>query len=126
MPPFETMDRPQTAVLWPYASTNELGQPVVGSPIQDILVQWDDDSAEVKDKQGNVITVDATCFADRVIAIGSIMRYGSYSDWQGTGSGATPTGLMEVVSEDVCFDLKGRNRVFFYGLMRWNDVLPTS
>lgn len=126
MPAFETMDRVHTAVLWPATGKNELGQYVVGSPVQDIKVQWDDRRNEMLDNQGNVVSVDATVFSNRDIPMGSIMRKGSYSDWMGTGSGADLTDLMQVKMVQITDDLKGRNRVYFYGLMRYTDTLPTS
>lgn len=124
MPPFETMDRPQKATYWEKTGTDRLGQFVVGIPVT-LDVQWDDNSAEMLDPKGNTITVDATVFTDRPLVMGSIMRYGTLADWQGTGSVLVPSGLMEVKAVSITPDLKGRNKVYFYGLYRYGDVLPT-
>lgn len=124
MPPFETMDRPQKATYWAKRGVDRLGQFVVSAPVQ-LDVQWDDNSQEVLDHQGNVITVSATVFTNQTLVMGSLMRYGTLSDWQGTGSGSVNTGLMEIKSVQITADLKGRNKVYYYGLMRYNDTLPT-
>jgi hypothetical protein len=125
MPAFETMDRPQTVTYWAKTGNSDLGLPVVGSPIE-LLVQFDDAASEALDPKGNVVTVNATVFSNRPLIIGSLVRYGTLSDWQGTGSSEQPTNLLQIISEDITDDLKGRNKVYFYKLMRFNDSLPTS
>lgn len=125
MPAFETMDRPQTATYWEVNGVNSLGQPTVGSPVE-LSVQWDNSNSERLDSLGNSVVIDATIFTDRVLAMGSIVRQGTLSDWQGTGSSVVPEGLMMIKTVNVTYDIKGRNRTFFYGLMRYNDELPTS
>lgn len=123
MPAFETMDRPQRAVLWPKLGVDRLGQFVVGDPVE-IRVQWDDNYSEALDPQKNTVQVDGTIYTNRVIPIGSIVWQGRIAAWAGTGSGEAPTGLMEVKTVKITPDLKGRNRTYMYGLVRFNDVLP--
>lgn len=125
MPAFETMDKPQRATYWPKIGVNKLGQPVVGNGVE-ISVQWDNRSSEQLDRDGNSITVDATMFTNLTLTIGTVVRYGSLSDWQGTGSSLLPEGLMEIKTVNITPDIKGRNQVYFYGMMRYNDVLPRS
>ena len=125
MPAFETMDRPQTVTYWPKTGDNDLGLPVVGSPVE-LQVQFDDDDSEALDPKGSKIKIAATLFTNRALLIGSLVRYGTISDWQGTGSGESSTRLLQIISEDICADLKGRNQVYFYRMMRDNEVLPTS
>lgn len=125
MPAFETMDRPQTATYWPKIGDSNLGLPVVGSPVQ-LSVQWDDHSAEVLDPKGNVVTVDATMFASQTLLIDSVVKKGTLAEWQGTGSADVPSRLMMIKTVNITPDIKGRNVVYFYGLMRYNDDLPTS
>jgi len=123
MPAFETMDRPQKITYWERLGTNRLGNFVIGSPIE-LKVQWDDRASRTMDSKGNWIGIDGTLFTNRVLKIGSIVRLGTISDWQGTGSGLVPTDLMEIKTGDEVYDLKGRNQVFFYGMMRYTDSLP--
>lgn len=127
MPPFETMDRPQKATYWEKTGDDNLGLPVVTSTPVQLDVQWDDNQSEALDPKGNVITVDATVFTGGMrLIIGSIIMLGTVADWQGTGSAEVPTDLLTVKTVKITPDLKGRNRVYFYGLMRYNDELPTS
>lgn len=125
MPPFETMDRPQRATYWPRSGVNSLGQPVVGSPVE-LSVQWDNRSSEQLDRDGNSVMMDATMFSDRALLMNSIVRQGTLAQWQGTGSAIVPEQLMEIKTVNITPDIKGRNNVYFYGLMRWNDALPRS
>lgn len=126
MPPLETMDRHQDAVLWAATgAANHYGEPLVGSPV-DITVRWVNQQREMLDPQGNTVAVDATVVAAQEIPIGSVMAEGTLADWLGTGSGEEPSGRMQVKAESWALDLKGRITRREYGLMRFRDSMPVS
>jgi len=77
---------------WPKAGVDRLGQPTVGSPVE-ISVQWDNRILGAAGQgTANSITVDATMFTNLELTIGTIVRYGTLNDWQGTGVEPAPRG----------------------------------
>ncbi len=124
MPPLETMDRHQTAVLWPAAGTDEYGQPLTSSP-QEISVRWNKNRSEGVDRDGTKITLDATVVTDVEVAFGSLLWLGELADWAGTGSAADPDDdVMVVKTRKTTKDLKGRNTRTTLGLVRFRNSLP--
>lgn len=124
MPPFEEMDRVDTALLWERIGTGGRGQAIVASIPIELQVQWDGSQSVVLDAVGNKIAVDSSVIADRVILVGSIMWQGSLDDLEGTGTSPPTADLMEVKYYNGTSDIKGRNMVHEVKLLRYNSELP--
>ena len=125
MPPFETMDRFQTAVLWEATHPDTFGQPRVAAPVE-IQVRWKWREALMRDAQGNPVTVDATVVVAQVVPVGSILLLGELTDWYGTGSGSAEQDnqLMEVVSAPETPSIHNRFMRRTLGLAYYKDALP--
>src|SRR5688572_23769422 len=98
MPPIETAELNQKAMLFVRAGTSEDGRPTWYHPVE-IKVRWEWVKAQVVATGGEVTGTDATVVVDRRIEDGSRMWLGSSSEWHGTGSADTEVQgeLMEVV-----------------------------
>jgi hypothetical protein len=127
MPPFETMDRHQSALYW--AATGRSGrdgQPIVSAPVE-LTVRWagpQPDQTERMTPEGNTVAVHATVVLDQPVTVGGIMWQGGFADLPGTAS--VPEGdLMQVISYSETPDLKNRNFRREATLMRFRDSLPT-
>lgn len=120
MPDLESIDRPRKAVLWPATGVDGFGQPTVGAPVE-LDVMWNGVTREVRDPNGNSVTIDATVHVDRAVAKGSIMWLGALTD--------VPTPVvdaMQVWTYNGTEDLKGRLTTHWVLLMRFKGQLPTS
>ena len=71
--------RRQNAVYWPYASTNEFGIKVVGSPIP-IKCRWESRNEEFLDPKGEVQMSNAVVYVDRDTPVGGILMLGTVAD----------------------------------------------
>ena len=65
----------QTAVYWPFVSTNQFGKKAVGSPIE-IEVRWEDVSEEFLDSQGERQMSRSIVYVDRDTPVGGILMLG--------------------------------------------------
>lgn len=121
MPPLESMDRHQKAVLWvATGNTNRYGQEFVSDPVE-ITVRWVNRRSVGRDPQGNRVSLDASVVAARVIPLGSRMWEGELADFLGTGSAGDDTDVMYVRTSDVAKSLKGMHTRYEYGLSRNKD-----
>lgn len=124
MPTLEQLDRYQKAVYWPYVSTDDYGEAVVGVA-QELTVRWVNRRREVLDANGNTVSIDATVITDREIAIGSRMWLGSIDDLPGTGSADPPTSnIMTVVAYNKTPSLLARETHHEVLLSRDTNTLP--
>ena len=124
MPPLESTDLWQTAVLWSKVDYDEYGQPSLGDPVN-ISVRWVYEQSVVQDRQGNNISLDATVLVAQDIPLGSKMWLGNVTDWQQQTGTTSPivTGdnqIMEVKTISKVKDIKGRFIRRTVGLMRYN------
>ena len=124
MPPIEYEDRYQTCVYWAINRPDAYGQMRVGSPVE-LTVRWVEKKRNVRDKEGNTVSIDVTVVLASDVTVDSIMRLGTLSDWLGTGSNDVDEGLMKVVTFDKTHDIKGREIRREATLMRFTDTLPT-
>lgn len=119
MPPVESKDLKQTAVLWPWIGYDNYGKPIHGSPVELSPlsiprngVRWLTKRRMMTDAQGNVIALDATAVVAQKIDPDSLMWLGTLSDWYGTGSADTTTlgnELMIVKMYNEAPDIKNRS-----------------
>jgi hypothetical protein len=129
MPPLETSDLYQDAVLWPFAGADRYGQFTVSTPVP-LLVRWVWKQTEMLDPQNNTIAVDATAVVDLDIRVGSIMWAGCLDDLNLVGTGpppvaSSPPDLYEVKAFNKTYDLRGRDVRRTLGLMKYRNKLPT-
>lgn len=117
--------RRQLAVLWPFVSYDENGEPMVGSP-QELTVRWEQGLSQEITPRTNPIAVAATVWVDREIANGSMLRIGSLADITGTGTEVvTIDNILEVVDYQVIPDVKGRVFERVVLCQKYADGLPT-
>lgn len=127
MPPLESMDRHEKAVLWARVGTSPTGGAVVSATPVELDVRFDDAQTEMLDAHGNNVGLDGAIVTDRIIPNGSILWKGSLDDITGTGSASYPTsGLLEVKMTTSIKDIKGRNVYYTAGFLKYNDIIPTS
>lgn len=126
MPPFETMDCRQKAVLWAVSNTlDSFGHYIVDAPVE-IDVRWENKKHEETDAQGNPITLDAFVIAKQEIGVGSEMWLGKLDDYNGTGSGGDDSEIMRVVTSNKFPDIKNKNIRYELGLQRFRDEPATT
>lgn len=96
MPPLETKDLLQYAVLWGFIGYDDYNKPIHDLPIQlspPLGVRWTWKRTMLQDPQGNNISIDAQAIVPFKIAPDSLMWLGTLSDWYGTGSAVDPLTL---------------------------------
>ncbi len=125
MPPFETMDRHQTAVLWNKVGDDSYGEPLHGDP-EEIQVRWTYKRTQIVDAKGNSVGIDAQAVVNQEIIAGSQMYLGSLSFWTGTGSADEDVEVMEVVAYNYTSDIKNRNVRRTVMLRRFRASLPDA
>lgn len=126
MPPLETMDMYDRAVLMEFVRQDDDGQ-IIAREAEEIDCRWEDGQSEAIDPQGNVIRIDATVVVDRFVPVDSILWKGEAVDWYGTGSGGgSDPELMRVVRSPHVPDLKGRHVRRALLLQRYRGTKPTQ
>jgi len=119
MPPLESLDRYEDALLWNATGENdEHGDPTVNETPVEIKVRIVRRRKQSVNPEGNTIGIDAMVHSDRAIAIGSRLWEGTLDEWTGTGSGDTTTKVWYVATDETALDIKGRSRRYQYGLVR--------
>lgn len=108
MPPIETMEMHQKAVLWPMTGYDTYGQPQVSSIPIEISVRWEWKHEEEKSTDRYQVLLDAMVVVDRAIEEGSNMWLGTLSDWYGTGSSGEDSEVLQVKFYNEIPDLKDR------------------
>jgi Bacterial Ig-like domain (group 3) len=127
MPPLETSDRFQDAVLWPVSSYDQYGQALISPTACPLKVRWIEKQSEMLDPKGNTIAIDATVVVDRKIEVGGLMWKGCINDLEIVGTAApSPAGLMEVKAYNETCDVRGREIRRTVGLMRYRDKFPVE
>lgn len=122
MPPIETSDLHQTAVLWPAdGSYDEYGNPAIGEPVE-VSVRWEFCREEVVGPQGSPTALDAMAVVDRVVPIDSRMWLGTLDDWYGeSGSAGEDDEVLTVATYNEIPDVRGREFRRTVGLTRYKD-----
>lgn len=121
MPPMETADLHQKAMLWEF-SGHDRYQQTVSSGVE-LNVRWEDKREETVDAEGRTVAVEATVVVDQKITVGSIMWKGKETDLPDPVTDVTD--LKIVVAYNETPDIKGRNIRRTVKLARYNDTLPT-
>lgn len=128
MPPLETTDLHDDAVLWTATGrVDAFGRYEVTDEAVDLKCRWVDGQREALTPQGEPLALDATVVVDRDVPVGSIMAKGTLADWGlvGTGDVGETGTLMQVKTADQARDLKNRFTRRTVGLMIYRGSLPT-
>jgi hypothetical protein len=125
MPPIETMEMHQRAVLWEMSGYDTYGQPTVSSTPIEISVRWEWKHEEEKTTDKYEVLLDAIVVVDREIAEGSNMWLGTLSDWYGTGSAGDDSEVLQVKFYNEVPDLKDRYIRRTVGLSFFRDTPAT-
>lgn len=136
MPPPETFERHDRAVLLEFAGVDSYGEIVRRAPVE-LTVRWETADVflpggrrEVRDPQGNTIALDALVVVAREIPVDSLMWKGTLEEWVGSGTGTgsdSPTSeLMIVKWYSEIPDLKGRHVRRLVGLMKYRSEVPEA
>jgi hypothetical protein len=121
MPPIETSDRHQTAVLWASSGRDAYGDPTVATPTE-LSVRWQLKRGETIGPEGTVVALDGVVVVDRRVAIGSQMWLGTLEDWYGTGSAGDDSEVYEVMTYNETPDIKDRYVRRTVGLKKYRDT----
>lgn len=107
MPPIETVNLYQRAVLWEPTGIGQFGNPTVAVAASgvEICVRWEEKLSEEVGPDGTPVATPDLVFVDRVIAIGSQIRLGAKADLP-----STLNNLREVIDYSEIPDIKGRCR----------------
>lgn len=107
MPPMETINLYEKAVLWEPIGLNQFAGPTVGSSASgvEICVRWEEKLNEDVGPESTPVSTPDVVFVDRVIAIGSQIRLGAKADLP-----STLDKLREVIDYSEIPDIKGRCR----------------
>lgn len=123
MPPLETFDRRQYAVLWPAGDPDEFGEITRGTAVE-IKVRWTYTAKEGVSANGQPISIDAEVVVDRDIDLGSQMWLGRLADFDEDES---DNEILYVANLKKATDLKNRFTRRVLQLTRSkNSLTPTS
>ena len=119
MPPPEVQNLNQRAALWVASTLDRHGRFTLLSVVE-IAVRWEGGEQEGGRPQSTSAPEDVTAFVDRVITIGSIMRYGTVAALP-----TSPDKLFKVTGYTGMPDIKGRIYQRSVTLTKYGDTLPT-
>lgn len=126
MPPPAYAHLKQTALLWEKSGSDEYNEPRVGPP-EEVRCRWENRQTVMRSPAGEPMTVDATVVMVDDVELGSIMFEGGFDDVPGTGTGTANVpedGLMEIVTFETMYDLRGVVLSRRYGLVFFRDTFP--
>ena len=120
MPPLEYSHRNTTIVMLPYAGIDPYGELVISTNPTEIKVRWDDVVTDMRDPQGQKISVEAQMQTYEQVPIDSLILVGTIVDFQKL-SASNITTFYKVVAVDETRALKGSLTNRSYGLMRYKQ-----
>lgn len=123
MPPLETHDLRQRAVLWSADGTADSGESTFAPPVE-IACRWVDGERTAPGPDGGTQTLSATAVVAAAVYAGDCMRLGTLAEWQALTGTGIDTGVMEVVTAGVTVDIKNRNTRRELGLAKFRDAVP--
>ena len=121
MPPIETMDFYDRALLWRADGFNENGEPIVEDTPTEITCRWTTGRIWAVDTNGVDVSLDAKAAVLIDIPLGSRMWEGTLDSWNGTGSSGNDTPIMVVRTFDKRKSLDNRFTRREVGLIRFGD-----
>lgn len=122
MPAQERSHLPMFLVLWEATGVaDRTGKPKVSAvPVERNCRQLSA-RRDTRDKEGNIITLDASAVVEVDFKVNSVVWFGRLADF----NPAIENDLMEVIYFDKTPDLKGRDFYREIGLMRYKHSLPS-
>lgn len=137
MPPIETFERHDAALMWPVRGKDPYGEVIVDDTPVELMVRWETGQAgfystggrrEVLDRHASNVAADAIIVVDRHVEVGSLMWKGSLEEWlgNGTGSGSAQeeNDLLQVVIFTEIPDLKGQHVRRIATCMKFRKDMP--
>lgn len=123
MPPIETADRHQKAVLWRARDGrfDSDGQVILEYPVQ-IQVRWEEVTGEIVQSLTGTYQVDAKVVVGYDVPVGSVLWKGSLKELPSPSSRITD--LKQVVSFRKTPDLKRRHFRRVVKVARYSDTVP--
>lgn len=119
MPPIETSERYEKAVLWEFAGVDNYGKTLIYPP-EEITVRWEEAKGNPSsDRNGEPVFFDSTAYTDFEVTIGSILWRGALVDLP-----ENPTNLKRVKDNEDTPDIKGRFRQYDITMERYTQKLP--
>lgn len=122
MPAQERSHLPMFLVLWEATGVSDrTGKPKVSPTAVERNCRQLSARRDTRDKEGNIITLDASAIVEVDIRVNSIVWFGRAADF----NPAIENDLMEVVYFDKTPDVKCRDFYREIGLMRYKHSLPS-
>lgn len=126
MPPIETHDLVDYAVLWRADGVGVDGETQVSDTPEEIRLDIGATITQSGQSQTDEKSIDATAFTEREVEVGSVLLVGKLSEIQGSSwTEGDRQKLFEVVRYSEETDLKGRFTAYELGLRRYRGPLPT-
>lgn len=118
MPPPETSNLEQTAILWPPSGIDKYGEKIIGTP-EEIDVRWCNSLIDFVDDFGTSIKVDTAIVTEQRIESGSLLYLGTLEEWYGVGSSGDSGRLMVAKIQKTIPDMRNRAEYNLVGLVRY-------
>lgn len=122
MPPLETKDLNESAVVWIFQAYDRNAEPLCSPPVQ-IPVRWERAQKEIADAMGTKLTIDVELATNLDVPLNSILWYGTLAQVR-----ANPPAqdIYEAIYRIHAFDLKTRYNRWEGGLRRYKNVIPKT
>lgn len=121
MPPIETVDLVDDAVLWSRTGRDDQGEDTFASPVA-VKVRWVPSTTIVTTAEGDTVQLVVRAGVDQDVPDNSVMWLGSYSSKPASGSKVS--GLLQVRSKQTARDTKGRDPRYEVGLTFYKRNTP--
>lgn len=119
MPSLESIGRTKKAIWWEAVGKDAFGELTVSAAVE-LSVRWVRSYRQVTDAKGNTIGIAATVVANRALGIDSLLFLGTIATYDST----VEDEVMQVVTESITDDIRGRETRYEYGLNYFRGKLP--
>lgn len=122
MPPLETSDCQEDAVVWPLSGQDDDAHQTFSTAYDEVKVRWVRRQSSGKDAKGNNVTTDVQIACNQELTLDSVFWLGALDDIPGT-SLVPSSDLWQVKTRDIAKDISGKHTRYEFGLVRWHDNL---
>ncbi len=123
MPPIETADLYDDAVLWSASGYTSDGEVTVSAPVA-IKCRWEWVASQTTQVDGTIIGTEATIATNRVLSNGDILWLGEFADRPTSSTSAGQNPLVQVVAVKRANDVKSRATRCEVKAQRYKATLP--